>query len=85
VVASAVGGILEVVEDGVTGALVEPSRPDALAAAITRLLGDADRARAMGLAGRRRVEQHFAWTSVAERTERVYGEAIAEFERSADV
>jgi alpha-maltose-1-phosphate synthase len=85
VVASAVGGILEVVEDGVTGLLVEPSRPQALAAALTTVLGDSSRARAMGRAGRRRVEEHFAWTSVAERTERVYAEAIAEFRRAADV
>lgn len=85
VVASAVGGILEVVEDGVTGTLVEASRPEALAAALTKVLGDAEWARAMGRAGRRRVEEHFAWTTVAERTERVYAEAIAEFQRAADV
>jgi len=84
VVASAVGGIVEVVEDGVTGLLVPPARPDELAAALTRVLADGDRARAMGRAGRRRVEERFAWASVAERTEGVYAEAIAEFQRSAD-
>jgi glycosyltransferase involved in cell wall biosynthesis len=36
----------------------------------------------MGRAGRRRVEERFAWASVAERTERVYADAIAEFERA---
>src|SRR5256886_4089657 len=40
VVASAVGGILEVVEDGKTGFLVPPARPDDLAAAIRRILDD---------------------------------------------
>jgi glycogen synthase len=77
VVASAVGGIVEVVEDRLTGLLVPPSRPAELAAAMTRLLGDPARARAMGRAGRRRVEDRFTWDRVAERTEGVYSDAIA--------
>ena len=81
VVASAVGGILEVVEDGKTGLLVPPAQPAALAQAITRVLNSADLARDMGKAGRRRVEEKFSWASVAERTEQVYAEAIAEFKR----
>ncbi|MCL6640039.1 MAG: glycogen synthase [Candidatus Rokubacteria bacterium] len=84
VVASAVGGILEVVEDGKTGLLVPPARPDELAAAIRRLLDDPALARAMGQAGRRRVEERFSWASVAERTEQVYREAIAEFSRAGE-
>jgi glycogen synthase len=82
VVASAVGGILEVVEDGVTGLLVPPANPPALAAAVRELLGDEARRRAMGQAGRRRVEERFSWASVAARTEGVYGDAIAEFART---
>ena len=82
VVASAVGGILEVVEDGVTGVLVPPGRPGELADALRRVLADPAMARAMGHAGRRRVEERFSWASVAERTERVYADAIADFERS---
>ncbi len=82
VVASAVGGILEVVEDGKTGSLVPPARPDMLADAIRRVLDDPAQARAMGQAGRRRVEEKFSWASVAERTEQVYAEAIAAFARS---
>ena len=78
VVASAVGGIVEVVEDGRTGLLVPPGRPAELAAAIRTLLDDPSRARAMGVAGRRRVEERFTWERVAERTERVYVEAIGE-------
>ena len=85
VVASAVGGILEVVEDGDTGLLVEPGRPEALAAAIRRLLEDPERSRAMGRAGRRRVEAQFSWTRVAARTREVYGDAAADFARSAEV
>jgi glycogen synthase len=82
VVASAVGGILEVVEDGVTGLLVPPARPDELAAAIRTLLDDPERARAMGQAGRRRVEETFSWTSVAAQTEGVYQDAIDDFGRT---
>jgi starch synthase len=84
VVASAVGGILEVVEDGIGGLLVPPGRPDDLANALRRLLDDPARRRAMGQAGRRRVEQQFSWASVAEQTERVYAEAITDFKRASD-
>jgi glycogen synthase len=83
VVASAVGGILEVVEDGVTGLLVPPRRPRELAAALTTVLADQERARAMGAAGRARVEARFSWASVAARTEALYGEAIEDFRREA--
>ena len=83
VVASAVGGIVEVVEDGKTGLLVPPARPAALAEALDRVLADPALARAMGQAGRRRVEAHFSWASIAERTEQVYAEAIAEFKCSS--
>jgi glycogen synthase len=84
VVASAVGGILEVVEDGRTGVLVPPSQPEALAAALLRVLDEPARAREMGRAGRARVEAKFSWASVAERTEQVYAEAIAEFKRTGE-
>jgi glycogen synthase len=83
VVASAVGGILEVVVDGETGLLVPPAQPAALAAALRRVLDDPALARRMGAAGRRRVEAHFSWASVAERTERVYADAAADFKRSS--
>ncbi|HEX9821155.1 MAG TPA: glycogen synthase [Methylomirabilota bacterium] len=83
VVASAVGGILEVVEDGKTGLLVPPANPDALAGALTRVLENPALGGALGQAGRRRVEDKFAWASVAERTEQVYADAIAEFKRSS--
>jgi starch synthase len=82
VVASAVGGILEVVEDGKTGVLVEPGRPDVLAAAIRSVLDDPARGRAMGRAGRLRVEAQFSWASVAERTRDVYADAIDDFARA---
>jgi starch synthase len=83
VIASAVGGILEVVEDGRTGVLVPPGQPDALAEALNRLLAEPARARSMGQAGRQRVEAHFSWAAIAERTEQVYRDAVGEFQRSA--
>jgi starch synthase len=39
---------------------------------LTEVLADPDQARAMGVAGRKRVEEHFAWASIAERTEALY-------------
>jgi glycosyltransferase involved in cell wall biosynthesis len=56
VVASAVGGLPEVVEDGETGVLVPPDDPDSLAQAIVTLLEDPERARAMGRLGRERMQ-----------------------------
>jgi glycosyltransferase involved in cell wall biosynthesis len=57
VVATRVGGLPELVEDGVTGLLVEPDDPAALADAVAALLADHPRAVAMGAEARRRVEE----------------------------
>jgi glycosyltransferase involved in cell wall biosynthesis len=81
VVASAVGGIVEVVVDGETGLLMPPARPDDLTRAIRALLDDPSRARVMGEAGRRRVEALFTWDRIAERTAKVYADALADFAR----
>ncbi|HET8651175.1 MAG TPA: glycosyltransferase family 4 protein [Gaiellaceae bacterium] len=59
VVASRVGGVPELVVDGETGLLVDPGRPDDLAAALLRLVRDARLRRRLGDAGRARVEQSF--------------------------
>ncbi len=86
VVASAVGGIKEVVVDGVTGTLVpleqyhvapfEPVNPDAfsrdLAAAINRILDDPKLADAMAAAGQKRAHDVFSWSSIAEQTKTLY-------------
>jgi glycosyltransferase involved in cell wall biosynthesis len=50
-------------------------RPDLLAPALAGLLADPERARAMGTAGRRRVEAEFAWEAVVARLEKLLGEA----------
>jgi glycosyltransferase involved in cell wall biosynthesis len=60
VIGSRVGGIPEMIEDGVTGVLVPPGDESALAAVIADLLADRPRALAYGAAGRRRVTEHFA-------------------------
>jgi len=78
VVASAVGGIKEVVVPGETGLLVPPADPAALADAIVQVLRDPERAREMGLKGRRRVEDRFSWTAIAERTRAMYDALIQE-------
>jgi glycogen synthase len=78
VVASAVGGIPEVVVPGRTGLLVPPADPGALAEALNHVLRDRAMARQMGFAGRSRVEEHFSWTSIAARTRRMYEELLEE-------
>lgn len=67
VVASDTGQVGTVVEDGVTGLLVEPSDPVSLARAVDALVADPERARAMGLAARERAEREHSWARVLER------------------
>jgi starch synthase len=74
VVASGVGGIPEVVADAQTGLLVPPGDPEQLAEAISSLVSDPARARAMGQLGRQRVAAEFSWASVAAQTAALYSE-----------
>ncbi|MGH9309324.1 MAG: glycosyltransferase, partial [Vicinamibacterales bacterium] len=95
VVASAVGGIPEVVDHGETGLLVppeaigptevEPRHPEQfsrdLAAALNVLIDDPDLRSAMGAKARARVEQLFSWTSIARQTLEFYEDLIATHQR----
>ena len=82
VVASDVGGIPEVVEDGRTGLLVHYDAADpegferGFAAAVNALAADPARAEAMGRAGRERAVAHFGWDAIAEQTVGVYRTAL---------
>ena len=92
VVGSATGGIPDVIVDGETGLLVpidqvqdgtgtpiDPARFEAdLAERLTTLVTDAEAAKAMGQAARRRVEEHFAWQAIAQRTMDVYNWVLAQ-------
>src|SRR5581483_6250386 len=68
VVASAVGGLADAVEDGVTGLLVPPGDPAALRAALERLLGDAALRARLGEAARRAAEERFSWEAATRAT-----------------
>src|ERR671931_184587 len=72
VVASAVGGIPELVEDGVTGFLVEPGDVAGLRAAIERLLADPALRRRLGRAARARVAERCSWERVTAATVAAY-------------
>ncbi|MFE0731214.1 glycogen synthase [Streptomyces antibioticus] len=78
VVASRVGGIPEVVEDGVTGTLVtvDEEFETGLARALDALLGDPEAGRRMGEAGRARAVGEFGWDAVARRTVALYEEIL---------
>jgi len=76
VIATAHGGPLEMVVDGETGLLVPPGDPAALAAAIELLLLDAPKRKAMGDAGRRRIENEFALDTSLNRVQQVYSATL---------
>jgi glycosyltransferase involved in cell wall biosynthesis len=77
IVASRVAGIPEVIADGEHGLLVPERDPDALAAAIIRLLDDRVLAQRLGEAARRRVIEELTWDATAARFEAVYYRALA--------
>jgi D-inositol-3-phosphate glycosyltransferase len=74
VVASAVGGLTDTVADRVTGVLVPPRDPDALAAALRELAADPWRRLAYGEAGLERVRRRYSWRHAAERLAALYTE-----------
>jgi glycosyltransferase involved in cell wall biosynthesis len=76
VVASAVGGLLDLVVDGETGVLVPPRDVGALRAALERLLRDRPLRHRLGEAARERIRGHFAWPAVTDATLAAYEEAL---------
>ena len=78
VVASAAGGVPEIVLDGETGLLVEPGDVEGTAEALLSLLRNPERAAALGRAGRRRVEEHFTLQHHARQVQEVYGAVLGD-------
>ncbi len=76
VVATNVGAIPEVVEDGKTGVLIEAKNEKALASAIIRLLSDDDQLRKMGENALQYCKQNLSWASIAKKTINIYSELI---------
>jgi glycosyltransferase involved in cell wall biosynthesis len=76
VIAAEIGGLGELVEDGVTGYLVPPGEAEPLADAIVRLASDLPRAARMGSAGRRRALEQFLQERCTDRTELLYEAAL---------
>jgi glycosyltransferase involved in cell wall biosynthesis len=83
VVGTAVGGVPEVIEDGVSGCLVPAGDADALARRVLELLRDDERRRTMGQRGRQRVEEHFTFAAQALQYQRLFGELTEKRRRSA--
>ena len=79
VIGCGVGGVPEVIKDGVTGVLVPPDDPHALAGAISRLLKDPGGSREMGLRAREYVEAHFSRERMVENTLAAYRQACNNF------
>jgi glycosyltransferase involved in cell wall biosynthesis len=76
VVATSVGGLLDLVVDGETGILVPPRDPVALRTALERLLADPDLRRKLGSAGRDSARTLFSWETVTDATVAAYAEAV---------
>jgi glycosyltransferase involved in cell wall biosynthesis len=77
VVSTRVGGLPDLVAEGVNGLLVEPRDPAALAGALAEVLGDPERARRMGEAGRARRREEFSIEATARRCGELYEELLA--------
>jgi spore coat protein SA len=75
-VASAVGGILDIVTDGVNGFLVEPRSSQALGDRIVEIVKNDDLQREMGRKGREFVDEHFSWQAKAREILEIYEKII---------
>jgi glycosyltransferase involved in cell wall biosynthesis len=82
VVASAVGGIPEIIENGKNGILVEPENPQALCHAMTTVWGDHELAERLACAGYATVKQHFQWEIAGARYEATFMKLLGQTNRS---
>ncbi len=82
VVASAVGGMIDTVVDGVTGVHVPPRDPDRLADALAELLADPGRRRELGVQAVERARRRYDWARIAQATRDVYDDVIAQRSRA---
>ena len=76
VVATAVGGMKEVIQDGVSGYLVPPGDEERLAEAISRLLSDKEKAEEMGRRASQMMQELYSWESAAQGTKQTYSDAL---------
>jgi glycosyltransferase involved in cell wall biosynthesis len=79
VVATDVGGVPEIVEDGVNGILVPPERSDLLGEALKNFLATPEKRRMMGEAGYQKVKSEFTFESQTQKLEAIYNEVLKEF------
>jgi glycosyltransferase involved in cell wall biosynthesis len=77
VLATAVGGLPELIAEGLTGFLVPPDDPDALAVALTAAAADPVRLRTMGTAAGKHGREDHGWERIASLHEAIYREAVA--------
>jgi glycosyltransferase involved in cell wall biosynthesis len=81
VIVTDVGGLPETVDDGVTGFIVPPKNPEALAEAIIKLLKDEKLRKQMGENAYKKLKTDLSWDNIAEKTIEVYEKAIAGFRK----
>jgi glycosyltransferase involved in cell wall biosynthesis len=77
VIASRVGGIVDVIEDGVHGVLVSPEEPRLLGRAISAMIADAGTRRSLAQAGRQRVREHFSVESMTTEYKALYASVLS--------
>jgi glycosyltransferase involved in cell wall biosynthesis len=76
VVASRIGGVPEIIDDGVNGLLFEPWDGQGLSEAVNALLGDPELAENLGRRAHRSAEENYSWAIVARRIEEIYMEVV---------
>ena len=81
VVASNIGGLREIIEDGRTGILTPAGDPEALAQSIVKALKDSNLARSLGERARKHVEAHHSWNVIGRRVAAVYNKILARSEK----